>query len=168
MNDDSKEVRTRIPKSILSDFTLNAETGELFWTDLTKHKSRRSGALGSLTPAGYRKISYRGLNLFAHRIVFFMTHGFCPPTLDHIDGDKDNNRPDNLREATQTTNKWNRKTRQGSKLGIGGLDLHAGYYRARLTADGQTQTVMFKEKWDAICWRKSAELKMFGTFRRGA
>lgn len=44
-----------------------------------------------------------------HRIKFFLTHGFLPPLVDHRDGDRLNNRSNNLRAATRTENQRNLK-----------------------------------------------------------
>lgn len=62
---------------------------------------------------GYRRISVQmnGVTrrIQAHRLAFFMTHGKIPQdAIDHINGDRTDNRAENLREATTVTNGKNR------------------------------------------------------------
>jgi hypothetical protein len=50
-----------------------------------------------------------------HRMIYLWHHGYLPKTLDHIDGDRANNKIENLREATQQQNCLNRKHHSNSK-----------------------------------------------------
>lgn len=47
------------------------------------------------------------LNLFVHRVVWFLEYGTQVELIDHIDQDKTNNRPSNMREATEQQNQFN-------------------------------------------------------------
>jgi hypothetical protein len=77
-------------------------------------------------PAGTAKDRYvricLGANTFyAHRIAWFLVHGEpVPEFLDHIDGDKKNNRIDNLRAATKAQNYMNTRARP-SRSGVKGV-----------------------------------------------
>jgi len=44
-----------------------------------------------------------------HRMIFLWHHGYLPKVTDHIDGDKTNNRIENLREVTYQQNSFNKK-----------------------------------------------------------
>jgi hypothetical protein len=46
-----------------------------------------------------------------HRLVFLLSNGYLPDTVDHINGIRDDNRPENLREATHRQQQINRKTK---------------------------------------------------------
>ena len=50
-----------------------------------------------------------------------MHHGYLPPILDHIDGNIKNNKIENLREATQSQNQFNRKIDKDSNTGVKGV-----------------------------------------------
>lgn len=67
---------------------------------------------------GYRAVQVDGRVLLVHRILFKMRHGYEPPIIDHIDGDKLNNRDENLRPCTIQQNTWNSRGRKGSKTGV--------------------------------------------------
>lgn len=44
----------------------------------------------------------------AHRVVFYLTYGYWPLFIDHIDGNRTNNAVSNLREVTKQHNAHNR------------------------------------------------------------
>lgn len=63
----------------------------------------------------------------AHRVVFAIANGRWPSGLiDHIDLDKKNNRPENLREATRQQNAWNKGLTKQNTSGFKGVSFHAG------------------------------------------
>ena len=71
---------------------------------------------------GYRMVNALGRKYLAHRIVWLITTGSWPSIIDHIDGDRGNNRIDNLRSVDAKCNMQNRYTAQrhkASKLPIG-------------------------------------------------
>jgi hypothetical protein len=60
---------------------------------------------GTLMATGYRFIHADGRGYLVHRIIWLMFNGKLPnDELDHINGDRTDNRIKNLREADRTTN----------------------------------------------------------------
>lgn len=45
-----------------------------------------------------------------HRLVFLLTHKYLPDTVDHINGVRGDNRPENLRAATKRQQQGNRES----------------------------------------------------------
>jgi hypothetical protein len=63
----------------------------------------------------YLKICIAGKSTSLHRMIFLHQHGYLPKCLDHIDGNRENNKIENLREATQQQNCLNSKHKSHSK-----------------------------------------------------
>lgn len=63
----------------------------------------------------YLRVFVDGKPRSLHRMIYLWHHGHLPKTLDHIDGDRANNKIENLREATQQQNCLNRKHHSNSK-----------------------------------------------------
>jgi hypothetical protein len=65
---------------------------------------------GTLHKKGYTQIKINGNLFMAHRLIWFVTYGKFPDNqIDHIDGDKSNNRIENLRDVSQKVNSQNQK-----------------------------------------------------------
>jgi hypothetical protein len=63
---------------------------------------------GYIRSDGYRAIHLMGQNYLAHRVVWCLEFGAWPlEQIDHIDGNRDNNHPSNLREASIQENRRN-------------------------------------------------------------
>lgn len=99
-------------------FTLNSETGELFWKGSNCHSVKNGSLAGSLKPCGYRTVEILGKNYRYHRIIYAIHYGQHPVgAVDHIDGDISNNKPSNLRLANPAQNSHNRKKQSDNTSG---------------------------------------------------
>jgi len=63
----------------------------------------------------YLRVFVDGKPRALHRMIYIWHHGDDTVSVDHIDGDRMNNRIENLRAATQQENCLNRKHRSTSK-----------------------------------------------------
>jgi len=70
---------------------------------------------------GYIHIKIKAKSFKAHRLVFLYHHGYLPEFVDHIDGNKKNNKIENLRAATKEENCRNQKIRSTNKSGYKGV-----------------------------------------------
>lgn len=80
-----------------------------------------------VTPAGYLRVFLQGRFYFVHRVVWLAFHGDVPEGLflDHINGDRQDNRIVNLRVVTKQENAMNRKRANcNSKSGVRGVYFH--------------------------------------------
>lgn len=95
-------LRRRVrPAPPLDGSTLVHISGTLFVDSVTGMVLSRVGDTGS---NGYERVSIDGRSVAAHRVVYEAVHGPIPPgmSINHLDGVKLNNRPDNLEVATQS------------------------------------------------------------------
>lgn len=85
----------------------NEESGSFTW--LVRRSWRTGDIAGTVDKNGYRVISIGAKKLFAHRLAWLYVYGKLPTKgLDHINGDKQDNRIQNLREATVSQNMRNK------------------------------------------------------------
>lgn len=90
-------------------------------------------ACTSKNSGGYYYGMLGGHNYFAHRVVYYLKHGTQPKCVDHLDGVRTHNFPENLREATPSINQHNR-------IGRGYCwDKKAGKWRAQIEVGGRTK-----------------------------
>jgi hypothetical protein len=116
----------------------NPETGLFIWRTKRGRKSANSVA-GSVGDRGYILINAFGKRMYAHRLaVLAMTGEFPPDVVDHINGDKSDNRWGNLRSCTQSVNMENRQGHQrNSKTSLLGSSPHVcGKFMAQITRNG--------------------------------
>jgi hypothetical protein len=94
---------------------LEYRDGQLFWTK-SRPGRRVNSPVGCLSPNGYLVVRIDGKLYYAHRLVWALCKGSpVPDTLDHINGNRSDNRIENLRPATTKDNTVNRKKRANAK-----------------------------------------------------
>ena len=135
----------------------------------TKSKSRNIGdALHSVSEKGYLKGSVDGRQYKVHRLVFLYFHGFMPRQIDHIDGNRQNNKIENLREATSAQNSQNRMATGASK--IKGVVWHkqSRKWVASICINRKSIHLgSFQKIEDAALVANQARQKLHGEFARG-
>lgn len=101
-------------------------SGDFIWLVSGKGRPPTGSAAGCISSAlGYRLIGLHGRRYFAHRLAWLMAYGRWPKhQIDHINGDRADNRLANLREATHSENQQNRHTTRGNKTGFRGVFVH--------------------------------------------
>ena len=69
--------------------------------------SKKGCAAGYLRKNGYEQIKISGKAYLTHRLIYIMFFGTAPDFIDHKDGNRNNNKIENLREATRSQNGLN-------------------------------------------------------------
>jgi hypothetical protein len=111
-------------------------TGE-FTHKYTARNAKKGEKAGYVHAHGYLILSLNGKEAYAHRVAWLLHYGTPPVAfLEHIDGDRLNNRISNLRPADHYVNNGNAVShRQGKPAGIKEIK---GRFYARITVKGQT------------------------------
>jgi len=116
------------------------DTGRFIRLTATSSKTAVGDIAGHVNQRGYRVISIGGKQYRSHRLAFLYMVGRWPLNqMDHIDGDKDNNRWANLREATHAQNQRNRGQRIDNSSGFKGvtwIDHGDTSWRAQIRSNG--------------------------------
>lgn len=109
---------------------------------------------GSLTPEGYRAITVCGVSLLEHRVAFAMANNRWPTEeIDHINGDKADNRLLNIREVDRQGNALNLALRKDNRSGVVGVGWYSrtGKWRARITIAGRTKAIGHYSTFEEAC-----------------
>jgi len=150
-------------------FLYNPETGHLFWRAAGRGRAKTRSA-GTKLSTGYIGVVVGSKRYFAHRLCWVLHYGRWPvDQIDHINGDKTDNRIKNLREATNAQNGKNLKLSAKNTSGICGVsfDRQTGKWRATIKVDGKQRCL---GRWvvfdDAVNARRVAEETCFGEWGR--
>jgi hypothetical protein len=113
-------------------------------------------------PKSYVRIGVNGKNYLAHSLVWLWTYGYFPKDdIDHINGNKHDNRLENLRIVSRSENNQNRRfANKNNKLGLKGIcQIYNGKYRVLIGLNGKNIHLgYFKNLEEAIQARKQGEL----------
>jgi len=104
--------KTPSQRKLKEDFTYNPITGNFL---------RYDGAFGYITKQGYSSILYEGETYLIHRLIWKWVHNEEPDEVDHINGDRLDNRLINLRNAGRKTNSRNHKKVKHNTSGFTGV-----------------------------------------------
>lgn len=94
---------------------LEYRNGHLWWIKPTAWRVKIGQQFGTCQNSGYRAGMLKGKLHYEHRLIWLYIHGIWPKEhIDHINGIKDDNRIENLRECTVQQNQFNKKSKKDS------------------------------------------------------
>jgi hypothetical protein len=177
-------VSDQIFDAVKASFALDPKSGDLIWRARpVEHfanaracnawNARFAGSLaGAIGSGGYRIVKFCGKFYAVHRLAWVVAFGRWPDDLlDHINGDRADNRLCNLRQANASENCHNAKRSIRNTSGFKGVhwSKSAKKWRAMIGVGGKRMHIAFsdcpKEAHAAYC-KASAELH--GEFGRVA
>ncbi len=121
--------------------------GKLFWKKPVAKRIKTGDLVGCKNGNGYLRVAIKYKYYYVHRIIFLMHHGYLPKFIDHIDGNRNNNKLENLREATHSENAQNQKTPINNSSGYKNVFWHKT-----------------KKSW-AVCISLNNKLHHFGNYQ---
>ena len=148
-----------LTKEFVEEF-LEYRDGDLYWKPFKA---------GTHDGNGYLQVGIKRRYFKVHRLIFLMHHGYLPDVIDHIDGNKQNNRIENLREATRSQNGYNTKISKHNQSGVKGVSWRKQNqkWRARIYVEKQMISVGdFDNLDDAKVAVEAARLKYHKQFAR--
>lgn len=138
-------------------------TGIITRVESTARRVRVGDVAGWVENSGYIRIAISGSRVQAHRIAWiYMTGSWPKDKVDHVNGDRSDNRFSNPREATDEVNQRNAAIRSNNTSGIMGVTLRpeSGKWMVRINTNKARLCLgTFSDFFDACCARKSAEVK---------
>lgn len=151
------------------------DTGLLFWhrRPVEMFPDKRAWKIWNTRYAGKEaftsgKDGYRNGRIFnrpfrAHRVIWAIFYGENPAMeIDHINGDRSDNRIDNLRHIAGAENQRNKSINKNNTSGFLGVcwDISRRKWSARIWADGgEVALGRFKAFDDAVAAREAAIVK---------
>lgn len=111
---------------VRSLFRYDCETGKVY-----RHDGKEAGTTNG---QGYRQISIKSKIYPTHRLAWLMAYGAWPSgDIDHINGDRQDNRLCNLRDVSHSRNLFNRRAHAShNKARLLGVSPHKNKWRAHL------------------------------------
>ncbi len=166
-----KEARVT-PRMLREMLTYAPETGRLVWKKRARQwfKSERdwrwwngrySGkdAFTAIDNKGYPFGRVCDTPFLAHRVAWAVHHGKWPQgQIDHINGERSDNRIINLRDVTSAENNRNRKISKRNSSGATGVRRSRDRWRAEIVVDGSRIDLGSHRNFeDAVSARRAAE-----------
>jgi hypothetical protein len=148
------------------------DTGSLLWARHHRRTDLVGKEAGNAVGNGYRQVKLNGKVWLAHRLAYFIQTGTLPAMIDHINGDRSDNRFANLRPIDAVGNGQNRYgLNANNKSGVRGVCFSNGRWLATIQVDGKSHRLgKFYLKESAIAARRKAEqeLHKFSPLNQGA
>lgn len=115
--------------------------GETSWK--TWNAQNAGKTVANSGSGGYLRVNINGKRYLAHRLIWVMTHGEWPGEIDHINGDRADNRLCNLRAVNRQENLRNLARRSDNTSGYTGVSYSKrdGVFIAYITIDGRAKVI---------------------------
>ena len=115
---------------LLQRLCYDMQTGVLTWkrspklSNAINAKIANKPALSCLSASGYLRGRIDQKCVQAHRVIWKMVHGTEPEEIDHINGDRSDNRIENLQASNRLKNSKNMRRRSDNSSGVTGVWWH--------------------------------------------
>lgn len=118
-------------------FKYDKDTGKFYRIKKTGLKGNIGDDIKHITDSGYYLVQIKKKKYKAHHLAWLYVYGYLPERLDHINGDRLDNRIDNLREVTNQENLKNSKRFSTNTSGFTGISKYKDKWRAYIVVDGK-------------------------------
>ncbi len=143
------------------------ETGLFYRTHYIDNQGRkyeRETIVKAISHSGYLVVTFKKKLVKVHHLIYlYMTGNYPDRYVDHIDGDRVNNKWSNLRLVHKVDNQRNQGVQQRNKTGRTGVYWYPplNKYHAQITTCGKKHHLgYFSEFEDAVKARRKAEERL--------
>lgn len=140
---DAKPVDAATRVALSHSLSYDPTSGVVTWATRSAFRIRVGDPAGTMTRFGYLRFEFGGRSFAAHRVAWLlMTGDWSDGPIDHIDGDRSNNRRSNLRLVDRYQNAQNqRRAQRHSKTGELGVWQERGRFRAGIRVNGKLRNL---------------------------
>lgn len=137
MNKKAKAILSR--DTLIKMLSYDPETGGFTWIVKAANRIVVGAPAGTLKKSGYVDVKIKGRLHKAHRLAWLWSHGYLPEgEIDHINGDKSDNRIANLREVSRQCNSTNKHKYRSNTSGVTGVyKRRPGVWAAQIRVEGK-------------------------------
>ena len=157
------------PLEVLNELLkYDKDIGTFTWKVFRSNLAKAGDVADNLMPDGYVSLCINDRQYRAHRIAYKMVYGHDPiGVMDHIDGNRANNKISNLRVATLNQNQWNSAVANHNTSGLKGVTWKKDTkkWAAQLQYNGKKIWLgVYDDKHDAHQAYMKAAAEYFGEF----
>ena len=156
---------------LMRRFAYSPEGGEFIRKVAAPGPNGQIGCIaGNAGALGYVQIMVCRKRYYAHRLAWLFVHGYWPKALDHVNGDRADNRLHNLREVSSSVNMRNRRMSGNNTSGVTGVcwDYEKGKWRVQISINRKQKHLgYFDDLGDAKEAREVAAMANGYTGRHG-
>lgn len=145
-------------KEIKSILRYEPLTGKFFWIKRQGSHGNPGEEAGCLKKDGYISIAFNYKTWKASRLAWYFVYGYIPiKYIDHINGNRSDDRIGNLREADDRLNGQNRKEHRSGRL-VGAYKRASGKWASQIQTDNgkiwlgvfDTEQEASDKYWEAV------------------
>jgi hypothetical protein len=158
------------PERLRELLQYNPDTGIFTWIKPSSNRIKVGSVASCKDAYGYIVIRIDSKLYKAHRLAWlYCFNEFPEMSLDHVNGKKDDNRLDNLRECSSQDNNRNKSRQSNNSSGHVGVSYYAPYskYRAGITINKSTLHIGYFDTVEeaSLAYQNKAK-DLFGEFKR--
>lgn len=150
-------------KAFQSWLKYERDSGNFFWIKRKSPTCKMGEPIGTESSNGYLMIRIFGKRYYSHRLAWFFHYGKWPSDqIDHINGNRKDNRISNLRCVSNLENHKNMKMPKTNTSGAVGVSFNKRDKRWYAQIKSRMKTIPLgssKDFFEACCIRKSAEVR---------